>query len=97
MRYAISHALPACASPDLHQFVRTGARHDDKARRSDFDTQRAALSHNWSDSAGRVDGTVTYRHEETIRLISVRRARDSEKRQYGDAREGRHEAGDDHG
>ena len=26
--------------------------------------------------------TVTYRHEETIRLISVRRARDSEKAQY---------------
>jgi hypothetical protein len=33
MRYAISHAPPACASPDLHQFVRTGARHDDKACR----------------------------------------------------------------
>jgi hypothetical protein len=29
--------------------------------------------------------TVTYRHEETIRLISVRRARDSEKAQYLDA------------
>ena len=28
--------------------------------------------------------TVTYRHEETIRLISVRRARDSEKAQYRD-------------
>ena len=26
--------------------------------------------------------TVTYRHEETIRLISVRRARDSEKAQH---------------
>jgi len=26
--------------------------------------------------------TVTYRHEETIRFISVRRARDSEKAQY---------------
>ena len=26
--------------------------------------------------------TVTYRHEETIRLISVRRARHSEKAQY---------------
>jgi uncharacterized DUF497 family protein len=33
---------------------------------------------------------VTYRHEETIRLISVRRARDSEKAQYVDARDGRH-------
>ena len=33
--------------------------------------------------------TVTYRHEETIRLISVRHARDGEKAQYGDAREGR--------
>jgi uncharacterized DUF497 family protein len=29
--------------------------------------------------------TVTYRHEETIRLISVRRARDSEQAQYLDA------------
>jgi len=28
--------------------------------------------------------TVTYRHEETIRLVSVRRARDSEKAQYRD-------------
>ena len=28
---------------------------------------------------------VTYRHEETIRLISVRRARDREKTQYLDA------------
>ena len=28
---------------------------------------------------------VTYRHEETIRLISVRRARDSEKTQYLEA------------
>jgi uncharacterized DUF497 family protein len=26
--------------------------------------------------------TVTYRHEETIRLISVRRARENEKAQY---------------
>ena len=33
--------------------------------------------------------TVTYRHENTIRLISVRRARDSEKAQYVDARERR--------
>ena len=40
---------------------------------------------------------VTYRHEETTRLISVRHARDSEKKQYVDAREGRHEAGHDHG
>ncbi len=31
--------------------------------------------------------TVTYRHEETIRLISVRRARDNEKAQYVHARE----------
>jgi uncharacterized DUF497 family protein len=30
--------------------------------------------------------TVTYRHEETIRLIAVRRARDSEKAQYLGAR-----------
>jgi uncharacterized protein len=29
--------------------------------------------------------TVTYRHDETIRLISVRRARNSEKAQYRDA------------
>jgi uncharacterized DUF497 family protein len=29
--------------------------------------------------------TVTYRHEETIHLISVRRARDSEKAKYLDA------------
>jgi len=28
--------------------------------------------------------TVAYRHEETIRLVSVRRARDSEKAQYRD-------------
>ena len=28
--------------------------------------------------------TVTYRHEETIRLVLVRRARDSEKAQYRD-------------
>ena len=41
--------------------------------------------------------TVTYRHEETIHLISIRRARDGEKRQYVDAREGRHEARHDHG
>ena len=41
--------------------------------------------------------TVTYRHEETIRLISIRRARDGEKRQYVDAREGRHEARHDPG
>ena len=34
--------------------------------------------------------TVTYRHEETIRLISVRRARDSEKAQYLDAESPRH-------
>jgi uncharacterized DUF497 family protein len=33
---------------------------------------------------------VTYRHEETIRLISVRRARDSEKAQYLDAESPRH-------
>ena len=41
--------------------------------------------------------TVTYRHEETIRLISVRHARDGEKKQYVGAREGRYEAGHDHG
>ena len=29
---------------------------------------------------------VTYRHEETTRLISVRRARDDEEAQYRDAR-----------
>ena len=29
--------------------------------------------------------TVTYRHEETIRVISVRRARDGEKAQYAAA------------
>ncbi len=40
---------------------------------------------------------VTYRHEETIRLISIRRARDSEKREYVDAREGRHDARHDPG
>ena len=34
--------------------------------------------------------TVTYRHEETIRLISVRRARDSEKAQYLGAQARRH-------
>ena len=34
--------------------------------------------------------TVTYRHEETIRLISVRRARDGEKTQYLDAQAQRH-------
>jgi len=34
--------------------------------------------------------TVTYRHEETIRLISVRRARDSEKAQYRDTQAPRH-------
>jgi uncharacterized DUF497 family protein len=39
--------------------------------------------------------TVTYRHEETIRLVSICRARDGEKRQ--DAREGRHEARNDPG
>ena len=33
--------------------------------------------------------TVTSRHEETIRLISVRHARDGEKAQYGDARDPR--------
>jgi len=33
--------------------------------------------------------TVTHRHEETIRIISVRRARDSEKAQYVEARERR--------
>jgi uncharacterized DUF497 family protein len=33
---------------------------------------------------------VTYRHEETIRIISVRRARDSEKAQYLDAQAQRH-------
>jgi uncharacterized protein len=33
---------------------------------------------------------VTYRHEETIRIISVRRARDSEKAQYFDAQAQRH-------
>jgi uncharacterized protein len=33
--------------------------------------------------------TVTYRYEETIRLISVRRARDSEKAQYSHAPEPR--------
>jgi uncharacterized DUF497 family protein len=32
--------------------------------------------------------TVTYRHEETIRLISVRRARESEKAQYLEGLEG---------
>ena len=34
--------------------------------------------------------TVIYRHEETIRLISVRRARDSEKAQYLDTQAQRH-------
>ncbi len=34
--------------------------------------------------------TVTYRHEETIRLISVRRARDGEKAQYLAAQAQRH-------
>ena len=34
--------------------------------------------------------TVTYRHEETIRLISVRRARNSEKAQYLGAQAQRH-------
>ena len=33
--------------------------------------------------------TVTYRNEETIRLISVRHARDGEKAKYVDARERR--------
>ena len=33
--------------------------------------------------------TVTYRHEEATRLISVRRARDNEKAQYVDARKRR--------
>jgi uncharacterized DUF497 family protein len=32
---------------------------------------------------------VTYRHEETTRIISVRRARGSENAQYLDARERR--------
>ena len=43
--------------------------------------------------------TVTYRHEETIRLISIRRARDSEKRDYEciDAREGGRDDRDDPG
>jgi hypothetical protein len=36
--------------------------------------------------------TVTYRHEETIRLISVRRARHNEEAQYVDARERRQSA-----
>ena len=40
--------------------------------------------------------TVTYRHEETIRLISVRRSRDSEKKQYLDAPAQRHCAAQDH-
>ena len=31
--------------------------------------------------------TVTYRHENTIRIISVRRARDDEKAEYVNARE----------
>lgn len=31
--------------------------------------------------------TVTYRHEDTIRIISVRRARDNEKAWYGRGRE----------
>ncbi len=31
--------------------------------------------------------TVTYRHEETTRLISIRRARDGEQSQYVDARD----------
>ena len=33
--------------------------------------------------------TVTYRHEEATRIISVRRARDDEKAQYFDASERR--------
>lgn len=33
--------------------------------------------------------TVTYRHEEAIRIISVRRARDEEKAQYLDSPEPR--------
>ena len=33
--------------------------------------------------------TVTYRHEETIRIISVRRARDNEEAHYGGAQERR--------
>lgn len=33
--------------------------------------------------------TVTYRHEETIRIISVRRARDSERAHYAGAPERR--------
>jgi hypothetical protein len=33
--------------------------------------------------------TVTYRHEEAIRLISVRRARDNEKAEYVGARDRR--------
>jgi uncharacterized DUF497 family protein len=40
---------------------------------------------------------VTYRHEETIRLISIRRARDSEKREYIDAREAGRDDRDDPG
>jgi len=41
--------------------------------------------------------TVTYRHEEAIRLISVRRARDNEKAQYVDAQKRRRETRHDHG
>jgi uncharacterized DUF497 family protein len=33
--------------------------------------------------------TVTYRHEEAIRLTSIRRARDTEKAEYVDAQERR--------
>lgn len=34
--------------------------------------------------------SVTYRHEETTRIISVRRARDNEEAHYGGAQERRH-------
>ncbi len=33
--------------------------------------------------------TVTYRHEEAIRIISVRRARDNEEAHYGDTQKRR--------
>ena len=41
--------------------------------------------------------TVTYRHEEAIRIISVRRARDNEEAQYVDAPERRRKISHDHG
>ena len=41
--------------------------------------------------------TVTYRHDETTRIISVRRARDDEKARYLDTPERRRYAGHDHG